>query len=177
MISAIVASDVNFGIGFKNNLLESIPEDLQNFKNLTTNKVVIMGRKTWESLPKKPLPNRYNMIITSTPPAEQGINNEFGFYTLSEVQNYLYQTNDDVFIIGGGEIYRQLLSYCDKLYLTLLDKEYEKVDTLFPNFISTGNWALTKVSNIKTYNNMSYQFQEYTRTNGLSLKICEIDNS
>ncbi len=177
MISAIVASDINFGIGFKNDLLEPIPEDLKNFKKLTTDKIVIMGRKTWNSLPKKPLPNRYNMIITSNPPAEQDENNEFGFYTMSQIQNYLYQTNDDVFIIGGGQIYKQLLSYCDKIYLTLLDKEYEEVDTYFPNFASSGNWALTKVSDIKTHNDISYQFQEYSRTMGSCLEKCEIDKN
>ena len=177
MISAIVASDINFGIGFKNNLLESIPEDLKNFKKLTTDKVVIMGRKTWNSLPKKPLPNRYNMIITSNPLAEQDENNEFGFYTMSQILNYLFQTNDDVFIIGGGQIYTQLLPYCDKIYLTLLDKEYEEVDAYFPNFASSGNWALTKVSDIKTYNDISYQFQEYSRTMGSCLEKCEIDKN
>lgn len=177
MISAIVASDINFGIGFKNDLLEPIPEDLKNFKKLTTDKIVIMGRKTWDSLPKKPLPNRYNMIITSNPPAEQDENYEFGFYTMSQIQNYLYQTNDDVFIMGGGQIYKQLLPYCDKIYLTLLDKEYEKVDTYFPNFASSGNWALTKVSDIKTHNDISYQFQEYSRTMGSCLEKCEIDKN
>ena len=177
MISAIVASDINFGIGFKNNLLEPIPEDLKNFKKLTTDKIVIMGRKTWDSLPKKPLPNRYNMIITSNPPAEQDENNEFGFYTMSQILNYLFQTNDDVFIIGGGQIYTQLLPYCDKIYLTLLDKEYEEVDAYFPNFASSGNWALTKVSDIKTYNDISYQFQENSRTMGSCLEKCESDKN
>ena len=65
MISAIVAVDENFGIGFNGDLLEHIPEDLKRFKQLTTNKTIIMGRKTWESLPNKPLPDRQNMVIIS----------------------------------------------------------------------------------------------------------------
>ena len=117
------------------------------------------------------------MIITSNPPAEQDENNEFGFYTMSQVLNYLFQTNDDVFIIGGGQVYTQLLPYCDKIYLTLLDKEYEEVDAYFPNFASSGNWALTKVSDIKTHNDISYQFQEYSRTMGSCLEKCEIDKN
>ena len=68
MISAIVAFDKEFGIGYKNQLLQSVPEDLKRFKELTTDKVVVMGRKTWESLPKRPLPNRHNIVITSIPP-------------------------------------------------------------------------------------------------------------
>jgi dihydrofolate reductase len=67
MISAIVAVDKNWGIGFNNDLLEHIPEDLKRFKELTTGNTVIMGRKTWDSLPKKPLPDRLNIIITSNP--------------------------------------------------------------------------------------------------------------
>ena len=65
MISAIVAVDENFGIGFNGDLLEHIPEDLKRFKQLTTNKTIIMGRKTWESLPNKPLPDRLNIVVTS----------------------------------------------------------------------------------------------------------------
>lgn len=177
MISAIVASDINFGIGFNNQLLESIPEDLKHFKDITTDKVVIMGRKTWDSLPKKPLPNRYNIIITRTPPEDQHDNENFKFCTLSDVINYLYTTEDEVFIIGGEAIYAELLAYCEKIYLTLLDKEFANVDTFFPNFIESGSWVLTKASNIKKHNNTSYQFQEYTRNNGLCLEKCEIDKN
>ena len=65
MISAIVAIDENYGIGYNNELLCSIKEDLERFKKLTTNNVVVMGRKTWDSLPKKPLPNRTNVVVTN----------------------------------------------------------------------------------------------------------------
>ena len=65
MISAIVAVDNDWGIGYNGDLLEKIPEDLKYFKTLTTGNIVIMGRKTWDSLPKQPLPNRLNFIITS----------------------------------------------------------------------------------------------------------------
>ena len=67
MISAIVAVDENFGIGFNGDLLEHIPEDLKHFKELTSGHTVVMGRKTWDSLPKKPLPNRHNLVITKDP--------------------------------------------------------------------------------------------------------------
>lgn len=177
MISAIVAVDKEFGIGYKNQLLQSIPEDLKRFKELTTDKVVIMGRKTWESLPKKPLPNRHNIVITSTPPKDTTNYESVEFCSMPEVIIYLLSTNDDVFIMGGGQIYEHLLAYCDKIYLTLLDKKYEKVDTFFPNFISSGNWVLTNISEEKTYKDISYQFQNYTRTNGFCLEKCRIDKN
>lgn len=177
MISAIVAVDKEFGIGYKNKLLESVPEDLKRFKELTTDKVVVMGRKTWESLPKKPLPNRHNIVITSIPPKNADKYENVEFCSMPEAIIYLLSTEDDVFIMGGGQVYSHLLAYCDKIYLTLFNKEYEKVDTYFPNFASSGNWALTKISEIKTYNDISYQFQEYSRTMGLCLEKCEIDKN
>lgn len=177
MISAIVAVDKEFGIGYKNKLLESVPEDLKRFKELTTDKVVIMGRKTWESLPKRPLPNRHNIVITSIPPKNADKYENVEFCSMPEAIIYLLSTEDDVFIMGGGKVYSHLLAYCDKIYLTLLDKEYEKVDTYFPNFASSGNWALTKVSDTKTYNDISYQFQEYSRTMGTCLEKCKIDKN
>ena len=78
MISAIVAVDANWGIGYNGQLLEHISDDLKRFKELTSNNTVVMGRKTWESLPNKPLPNRLNIVLTSTPSQmEQTVNTKF----------------------------------------------------------------------------------------------------
>ena len=78
MISAIVAVDANWGIGYNGQLLEHISDDLKRFKELTSNNTVVMGRKTWESLPNKPLPNRFNVVLTSTPSQmEQTVNTKF----------------------------------------------------------------------------------------------------
>ena len=85
MISAIVAVDNNWGIGFNGDLLEHIPEDLEYFKQLTTGNIIIMGRKTWESLPKKPLPKRRNLVLTSNPDNYNNTN-EVNFFTLSQIK-------------------------------------------------------------------------------------------
>ena len=88
MISAIVAVDENYGIGYNNKLLCNLAEDLKHFKNLTTNNIVVMGRKTWDSLPKKPLPNRTNIVITNSV-KDNGIvlNNGVIFATLDLFKN------------------------------------------------------------------------------------------
>jgi len=106
MISAIVAVDNNWGIGFNNDLLERIPEDLQRFKSLTTDNIIIMGRNTWDSLPIKPLPNRITIVITSKP--EEPINTDNAqvlFYNMEQVKDWLMTTSYDVFICGGESIY------------------------------------------------------------------------
>ena len=102
MISAIVAVDYNWGIGFNGDLLEHIPEDLKYFKQLTTGNTVVMGRKTWDSLPKKPLPNRHNLVITKDPSIYE-LTNEVWFYTLRQIEVLMLKNkNVNYFVIGGG---------------------------------------------------------------------------
>ena len=107
MIAAIVAVDANWGIGYNGDLLEHIPEDLKYFKTLTTGNIVIMGRKTWDSLPRKPLPNRLNMVITSqtNPNGCDLINGEWMKLSMDNIKfqlEYNNQEYDKYFIIGGG---------------------------------------------------------------------------
>jgi dihydrofolate reductase len=161
MIAAIAAVDMNFGIGFENQLLAHIPEDLQYFKQLTTGKVVVMGSNTWASLPKKPLPNRYNIIITRNPVYDEEADN-YRFHTWDEVKDFLATTTRDVFIIGGGRVYEELLPYCDKIYLTYICKEFENVDTYFPDFFEN-EWKETEVSEMKKHNGIQYRFHHYER--------------
>lgn len=160
MISAIVAVDNNWGIGFNGDLLEHIPEDLKRFKELTFNKVVVMGRKTWDSLPKKPLPNRLNLVIT-----RQGrfVDEMTIFMGLEEITSRLKHLDDEDhwFIIGGGEIYKTLLPFCDNVYVTKIFKTYNKVDTYFPNLDNDPNWEIIEQSEVKTYKDIQYQFQLY----------------
>lgn len=102
MINAIVAVDNNWGIGYNGNLLEHIPEDLKYFKELTSNNWVVMGRKTWDSLSKKPLPNRKNLVITNNPTIYNNTN-EVNFFTLKQIKLYMLKNkNLTFFIIGGG---------------------------------------------------------------------------
>ena len=163
MISAIVAVDENFGIGFNGDLLEHIPEDLKRFKELTSGHNVVMGRKTWDSLPKKPLPNRHNLVITKDPSIYE-LTNEVWFYTLRQIEVLMLKNkNMNYFVIGGGQIYEKLLPICDKVYLTKIMISHENVDTYFPNIELMDNWKCIEQSEIKQYNDISYQFKTYSR--------------
>lgn len=161
MISAIVAVDNNWGIGFNGDLLEHIPEDLKYFKQLTTGHNVLMGRKTWNSLPVKPLPNRGNYIISSAQPLIMDKNTIR--FQMEDALNYLNYTLDDVFIIGGGTIYKELLPYCDRVYATKIFKDHDQVDTYFPNLDESDEWAPAMQSALHTYKDLTYQFWQYDR--------------
>lgn len=128
MISIIVAVSDDYGIGKNNDLLWNIPEDLRRFKRLTMGKMVIMGKKTWESLPKKPLPGRTNVVITDIP-GEQ-IENAVMAYSILEAASKC-PGNDEAFIIGGGSIYRQFLPLADRLYITHVHRT-APADIYFP---------------------------------------------
>lgn len=144
MISAIVAVDKNWGIGYNGELLAHIPEDLKRFKSLTENNIVVMGRKTWDSLPNKPLSNRVNYVITrESRPSSADVS----FFDMNCIKMEMQKKKDyNYFIIGGGEIYRQLLPYCDRVYITKIYKDYENVDTYFPNIENNSEWMLTSAS-------------------------------
>lgn len=160
MISAIVAVDENWGIGYNGDLLAHIPNDLKYFKELTTNHVVMMGRKTWDSLPNKPLKDRLNLVITS---GERQYGEGTCFIGMAEAMARLahLEEDDEWFIIGGGSIYEQLLPLCDRVYVTKILKKFENVDTYFPNLDISPNWAPAMVSEIYTHKDLSYQFWEY----------------
>ena len=154
MISAIVSVNNDWGIGYNGNLLEHIPEDLKYFKTLTTGHAVVMGSKTWDSLPKKPLPDRMNIIISH----EGNLLLENGAIRLKLEDLNLDYFETDVFIIGGGSIYQQLLPFCDRVYVTKIYKSHEQVDTYFPNLDELDDWASTACGPIQTYKDLTYQF-------------------
>ena len=171
MISAVVAVDKNYGIGRNNKLLAHIPEDLKNFKRLTANSIVIMGRKTYESLPNKPLPKRVNIVISSNVDEDLIFEvKEDGaiFIRLNDAKKMLEHISEyncplDIYIIGGGMIYKELLPYCEKVYLTKIYHAYDDVDTYFPNIENVPEWELAISSDIREYNNTEYQFCLYKR--------------
>jgi dihydrofolate reductase len=133
MISIIVAVADNLAIGKDNNLLWHISEDLKYFKRVTAGHTVIMGRKTWESI-GRPLPNRRNIVISrslkadSLPGAEVFPSLELALSASGGTDS----SNEEVFIIGGGEIYRQALPIADRLYLTKVNTTIDNADTFFP---------------------------------------------
>ena len=125
MIKIIVAISKNRVIGCGNKLIWNLPNDIKRFKSLTLNNPVVMGRKTYESI-GKPLINRRNIIITRNNTYEMP-----GCEVVNSLESALELTNNDCFIIGGGEIYDQSLKYADKIYLTLIDENFLG-DTFFP---------------------------------------------
>ena len=161
MISAIVAVDNNWGIGYNGDLLEKIPEDMKYFKELTTNNVVVMGRKTWDSLPKKPLPDRTNIIISNK--GNLLLENGAIRLSLDDLLLGITDFEDDVFVIGGGQIYKELLPYCEKVYLTKIHKSFDNVDTYFPNLDELDDWCFKCSRGVKTYKDFTYEFMEYDR--------------
>ena len=133
-----------------------------HFKKLTTNNIVVMGRNTWNSLPTKPLPNRTNIIITSKPTTER-INGGYR-QTLEETIKDMAEMEElEWFVIGGESIYKQLLPLCKRVYLTKIDKEYENVDSYFPNLDEMDEWFAAACSSVRTYNDLNYQFWQYER--------------
>lgn len=173
MISAIVAVDANWGIGFDGELLERIPEDMKRFRELTENNVVVMGRKTWDSLPSQPLPNRDNIIISAT--LYLDYYKKLGsFVAVSEMEKMQWILNfikmgyaycdTNVFIIGGGQIYEQLLPYCDRVYVTKIHRAYENVDTYFPvDLDKSSEWRQVEMGEMREYNSITYNFLTYER--------------
>lgn len=131
LISIIAALAENRAIGKDNKLLFHIPEDLKHFKKITLGHPIIMGRKTYESIGRL-LPERTNIIVTRNPSYK--VPGGFVFDSLKKALNYAQkQEKEEVFIIGGGEIYRQTLPLTDKLYLTVVRGKYE-ADTFFPDY-------------------------------------------
>lgn len=124
-IKIIAAMSKNRVIGDSNTLIWHLPEDLKRFRTLTTGNTIVMGRKTYESI-GKPLPNRRSIIITRDPDYKAE-----GCEVANSLEDALLLSNRDCFIIGGGEIYRQAMDIADRIYLTLIDKEFEG-DTSFP---------------------------------------------
>lgn len=160
MIIAIAAVDKNWGIGRNGDLLVNIPEDKKFFKYITNNSIVIMGRKTWDSLPQKPLPNRENYVITKTP--EKYSKEGAKFITLSEAIQMIENSEigSRIFIIGGGQIYKKLLPYCAMAEITKVYKDFE-ADTFFPNLDTNTNWVTTGEAPVQYYNEIPYQFFTY----------------
>lgn len=139
MITIIVATDRNGGIGYRNNLLAHLPGDLKRFRKITMGHCLIMGKKTWESLPKKPLPGRENIVLTD---------NELDCFdcasTARSIDEALKMCSQgrEIFIIGGGSVYRQFMPLADRLLVTHIHKEFQ-ADTFFPE-IRPDEWYISE---------------------------------
>lgn len=150
-IELIVAMDNNRVIGYDNKLIWYIPLDLKNFKFLTSGHTIIMGRKTWESLPKRPLPDRNNVVITRNPEYVAD-----GAVVVHSLEEALQQSPGKVFVIGGAEIYKQALPYADFIHITYVYNNYIG-DAFFPEY----NAELVAKGDMMEHNGTKYQFCKY----------------
>lgn len=159
----IVALAKNLAIGKDNALLWHISEDLKRFKSLTQGNTIFMGRKTYESLPKRPLPNRKHLILSRSKTYE-GIENVCRISSIEEFLNYAKRTSEDIYVIGGGEIYKQMLPYATKMFVTEIDAVFEDADTYFPQ-IKPEEWEVEKESETKfdEESKIFYKFIDYKK--------------
>ena len=173
MIDLVVAVDNNFGIGRNNELLMRIPDDMRVFKNITINETVIMGRKTYESIPNAPLHDRANVVITSQVSRRKKFvkqNDNLIFCNINYIKDCLaskeFLDEDYGFhIIGGESIYRELLPYCQFAYVTKIYHEFENADAYFPNIDNMKEWELINTSEIKEHKGIKYQYCIYANKN------------
>lgn len=166
-MNLIVAVDNNWAIGNKNQLLISIPNDQKHFREETTGKVVVLGRKTLATFPQGlPLKNRTNIILSKDKHFK--VKDAIVVHSLEELLEQLKQyDSEDVYIIGGESIYRQMLPYCDVAHVTKIDYSYE-ADTYFPNLDKDAEWVITADSDEQTYFDIAYEFLRYERKSNLS---------
>ena len=160
----IVALDEKNGIGRNNKLLCRLSGDMKNFKELTTGHPVIMGRKTFESLPKGALPNRVNIVLTKD--EEKIFDDAISCNSIDEVMNLRVIKNcEKCFVIGGAEIYKHFFDLADKLYVTSIRHTFEDADAFFPE-IDIDNWRINSVSDefkADEKNEFPYFFAVYER--------------
>lgn len=164
-INIIAVIDLNGALGYKNKLLCHLPNDLKRFKELTTNNYVVMGRKTYESI-GKPLPNRTNIVLTKN--KNYYPSPEISIYHKPEklLEDYYKHSdaNAELFICGGGEIYKKFLSIADKIYLTVIDHQFNNADVFFPK-INLDFWkpTMTKVNKADENHRYNYSYVVYER--------------
>jgi dihydrofolate reductase len=150
-INLIVAHGKNREIGYNNELLWKLPEDMKRFKKITTGHTVVMGRKTYESI-GKPLPNRRNVVLSSKPID--------GVITASSIESFFRMAHTfPIFIIGGETLYKAFLPYADRLYITMVKAEFPQADTFFPEYedmVLEQNWTVTELKEYKADQHNEY---------------------
>lgn len=161
-MNLIASADKNWGIGFKNKLLVSIPTDMKFFRQTTTGKVVVMGRKTLESFPNGlPLKNRTNIVLTAN--RDYRVKDAVVVHTLEELLEELKQyPSDEIYVIGGEKIYSQLLPYCDTAFITRIDHAFQ-ADTYLPNLDEMEEWEMTEEGEEQTCFDLEFRFTKYQR--------------
>ena len=161
-MNLIAAVDKNWAIGCKNKLLVSIPADMKFFRETTIGKVVVMGRKTLESFPNgMPLKKRTNIVLTHDKTYK--VPDAILVHSIEELHEELKKyPSEDIYVIGGETIYKQLLDECDVAHITKIDYEFE-ADAYFPNLDELPDWKITQDSEEQTYFDLEYYFYKYEK--------------
>ena len=168
-MKCIAAVDSNWAIGLKGRLLVSIPNDQKMFRNETTGKVIVLGRKTLETFPNGlPLKNRTNIILSHDPDYKVKdatvVHNDEELFKLLKTYD-----SDDIYIIGGESVYKRYVKYCDTAIITKIDQAYES-DAFFPDLDKDPNWKVVAESEEMTYFSVEYTFREYRNSNVASME-------
>lgn len=161
-MNLITAVDNNWAIGSKNQLLVRIPNDHRHFREETAGKVVVLGRRTLETFPQgQPLQNRTNIILSANPGFQ--VKGAVTVHSIGELRKELTKyADEDIYIIGGESVYRQMLPYCNVAHITKIDHRYE-ADAYFPNLDEDEEWTITADSEEQTYFDIAYRFLKYER--------------
>lgn len=159
-MKAIVAVDLNWGIGFQGNLLKRIPADMQFFKEMTLGKLVVMGRATFESLPgQQPLKDRVNLVLTRNTSFEK--ENVRVCHSVADCRKIFSKfAAEDICIIGGEAIYKEFLPYCKEAYVTILEARFP-ADKYFVNLDQLQNWEIASQGEAQSYQDMIFRFVKY----------------
>ena len=162
-MNLIAAADENWGIGKNGGLLAHISGDMKYFRETTKGKIVVMGRKTLEGLPGgQPLGNRINVVLSENPAYK--IKGAVVCHNIDEALEYLKQfSSEDIYVIGGESIFRQFLPYCNTVYLTHIDYEYD-ADVKFPvNLWKSQEWEMVEEGEEQTCFDLEFAFTKYER--------------
>lgn len=161
-MNAIVAVDQNWAIGKNNQLLVKIPEDMQFFRKMTLNNIVIMGKNTLESFPGgKPLKNRQNIVVALE--ADYMVEGARVVHSIEDAVKAADELEEKkVFVVGGASIYAQMLPCCDTVYVTKIEKSFD-ADVFFTNLDQEGEWEIEEESQEQSYEGLKYRFCKYTR--------------
>ena len=161
-MNIIAAVDNNWAIGYRNDLLVRIPNDQKHFREETMGKVVVLGHRTLETFPQgMPLQGRKNIILSADRKLQ--IRHALVVHSLEELFHELQPyASQDIYVIGGESVYRQLLPYCDVAHITKIDRRYE-ADRFFPDLDQDKEWRITMDSEEQTYFDLEYVFLKYER--------------
>jgi len=158
-LKAIVTVDSRNAIGYKNNLLIKIPEQMEWFKELTYDKIILMGKNTFLSVyDQNPLDGRINIVLSSSLKNDENYDN---LIICQNIDHFIHYMSRFVYVVGGESVYRQLLPYCDELYLTRIFHTFPEADSYFPPIDQYFEWGLVEKSENKIYNGYNYRLERY----------------